>query len=140
MRWIKRGLLSFAGLIALLAFWLVVLDRIEAAQSEKFYAARPMLREMRDAPPHASLPNDPWPQYRAILLAHVPVGTTRLDALRILSSQGIVCEVKNFPPQRLLVCGATQRPAHVTRWYVELAMSPDDNVTSGRVLALKATA
>lgn len=63
-------------------------DEIERAKAEKFYTKHPLLKEMRDAPPSASMPNDPWPHFTELLLKRVPRGSTYADAVNILGAEG----------------------------------------------------
>jgi hypothetical protein len=115
-------------------------ELFESARVERFYAERPMLRAMRDAQSSASYSkfNDPWPHLSAILLDRVPIGSARPDATRTLATEGLSCQPHNQGGRKLLVCGAENRPASVTRWYVELSLDDTDRVAGGRVLALKA--
>jgi hypothetical protein len=141
MRWLRRGLTAFVVFVGFLFGALAINHWHETTQSNRFYAAHPMLRSMRDANTPASGPIDPSAQYTGILLGRVPVGTTRSDAIRILSSEGIACSpVRNLDGTILAVCHAPQRPPNIPNWHIELNLSADDTVTGGRVLALKATA
>jgi hypothetical protein len=139
MRLLKRSLIVFFGLVALPAGVLAVFYWMETVQSERFYAAHPVLRAMRDAPPAGSRSNDPWPEMTTILLEHVPTGSTRSDALRILGDEGLNCTPSNAPTPNSLACWTRTRPSNVPRWYVEVKFDQDDKVSGGRVLMLKAT-
>ncbi len=137
MRWMKRGLIAVAALVILLPVGgLAVNHYVETTQRDRFYATRPMLRAMDDAlgPPRRG-------DLSAMLLARIPVGSDRADALRILGIEGIQCSAVNGPASRTdMVCSPWDRPAHaVPRWQIEIRFGQDDRLAGGRVLALKAT-
>jgi hypothetical protein len=135
---------AFVGfaVVAVLGVVAVVLvySGIETARAEAFYTAHPMLREMAAAPPsYTSRTDDPWPRMTDILLKHVPTGTSREDALRILSAEKLSCS-PSASTKNLLICQAHLRPSNVTRWWIEVRFDEVDRVSGGRVLALKAAA
>jgi hypothetical protein len=135
MHRMKRGVLIFVGLMLLLACGIAINNWIETAQYEKFYVEHPMLRAMRDHPPVRTRGADPW---IAILLSRVPTGTTRSDALRILADEGMSCQPSHVPTPHSLACGPRSQPKSVSRWYIQVTLDPDDKVTGGRVLKMKA--
>jgi hypothetical protein len=108
---------------------------MERAESERFYAAHPMLQGMRDV---VNVHGSGTPILTDVLLARVPLGSTRQDAIRILSSENMSCEWVEI--MRTLVCSPLSRPSHVPRWHIELAFSHDDKLSAGRAFPLKATA
>ena len=110
---------------------------------ENFYASHPMLRAMEKARSNGatSQPNDPFPQLRDVLLQRVPVGSNRDDAIRILASEGLICEKPDGPSGTTrLSCLTDTRPASVSRWYIELHFDQDDKMIDCRAFPFKATA
>ena len=144
MRWIKRGLIVLAGIILLAVGGLIINHRIETAESERFYAAHPMLRAMRDAPREPQMfdgrPHDAWPHMTDVLFRYVPRGMPREDAMRVMSSERLRCS-QRFASDRyaLMVCDPEVIPAHEPRWHIELGFDNDDKMVDGRALALKAS-
>jgi hypothetical protein len=162
MRLIKRGLIVFALFSApflLLAGAFVIYDRIENARYEEFYDQHPMLRTMRDTA---------WMDMTTVLLQRVPVGSTRSDALHVLSTEDIECEPGNNPlkpnppkpnaftpyPQKpnplkpellladTLVCHSIKNPRirRVPAWYIELRFDGNDRVAGGNAMRFKSGA
>jgi hypothetical protein len=147
MRLIKRGLIVFALFCApflLLAGAFVIYDRIENARYEQFYSEHPMLRAMRDTA---------WLNMTAVLLQRVPIGSTRSDALRILSAEDIDCKPGNtsgkpnpLKPELLLpevlVCHPikTARTRRVPAWYIELSFDGTGKVAAGSAMHFKSGA
>jgi hypothetical protein len=114
-------------------------NEIERVRAERFYTKHPLLKEMRDAPPSASIPNDPWPHFTELLLKRVPRGSTYADAVNILGAQGLTCNPSQAW-ERMIVCYPPDRPSIVPRWHIEVKFDADGKVSGGRVLMLKATA
>jgi hypothetical protein len=147
MRLIKRGLIVFALFSApflLLAGAFVIYDRVENARYEDFYDGHPMLRAMRDTA---------WSDMTAILLQRVPVGSTRSDALRVLSAEDIDCKLSSksgkpnpLKPELLLPevleCHPikTARTRRVPAWYIELSFDENGKVAAGNAMHFKSGA
>jgi len=145
MRFIKRGLIIFALVSApflLLAGAFVIYNQIENARVAEFYDAHPMLREIVSKPE----------QMTAVLLQRVPIGSTRSDALRVLSAEDIDCKRSGrsgkpdpLKPEllqpELLEC----RPVKVARtrgvpaWLIELSLW-NGKVAGGSVTPYKSGA
>jgi hypothetical protein len=132
MRLIKRGLIVFALFSApflLLAGAFMIYDQIERARAAEFYDAHPMLRAMRDTG-----------RTESILLQHVPVGSTRSDALRVLSAEGIDCKPDSQSGNtELLVCQPVKiaRTRRVPAWYIKLSLDGNGKVLGGSVIPFK---
>ena len=139
MRWIKRGLIIFAGLILVLIGALAINHFVEQAQMQNFYAARPILSAMNQAATQTG--NDiqaPGGSARAqaVLEARVPAGTSRNDVVRMLAAENVICSP--VPGSRLnLVCGIKDSPPVVFNWHIELGFNSDDKLSQTRVLILK---
>ena len=141
MRWSKRGLIVFALFFAplLLAGAFVINDRVENARYQEFYDEHPMLRAMRDTA---------WSNMTAILLQRVPVGSTRSDALRVLSAEGIDCKPGNqsgrpeLRKPEYLVCLPIKvaRTRRVFAWYIELSFDENGRVSGGNAMHFKSGA
>jgi hypothetical protein len=134
MRLIKRGLIVFGLFCApflLLGGAFVIYDRVENTRYEQFYSEHPMLRTMRDTA---------WMDLTAVLLQHVPVGSTRSDALRALSAEGIECNPGH--QAGILVCHPDKmaRTRRVPAWYIELRLDGNDRVAGGNAMHFKSGA
>jgi hypothetical protein len=115
----------------------LIYDAHVKVQVTQFYKAHPMLRRMNEAPPAGARGDDSWPQMKAVLLEHVPIGSARSDAMRILADEGTVCSPIKTPALNRLQCSLPDQPVGVPRWYVLVNFDEDDKVADGRVLALK---
>ena len=140
MRWMKRGLIVFAGLMLLLVAAFMIDDQIEQRRYEEFYAAHPILRVIRDTPSDRT----------SVLLQRVPIGSTQSDALRVLSAEGIDCKLgsQSGKPNRLkpevlqpevLECRPTKvaRTRRVPAWHIELSLDGNGKVAGGSVTTFK---
>ena len=136
MSWVDRPLLTIALILGLivatpLALFGAYLSYLEVS-TYLFYRKHPLLKAMRDAPRLPRMGDNPDSQMTHILMARIPVGTSRAEALRILSDENLECAK---PPSKgdMLVCGPRSRPAGLNRWYIgrwhmELTFDEDDRV------------
>jgi hypothetical protein len=137
MSWLMRILITLVATVALIAIpvvGLVIYDVYERAKVALFYHAHPMLQAMNEVP---NLPlAETEPQMADILLKRLPLGSTRSEALRVFSVEGMKCSpAVGLEARRLLVCGVTSPRG---RWHVEVQFDDSDKVSGGRVLTLKA--
>jgi hypothetical protein len=139
MRWFKGFLIILTALILLPVLGVIIFDFYVNAQVARFYDTHPMLRAMNDARPATTHGADPWPEMTAVLLQHVPLGSARSDAVRILADEGMDCQPSNAPTPNSLACFLHDRPASVPRWYIEVKFDQDNKVSEGHVLVFKAT-
>jgi hypothetical protein len=87
MRWSKRSLIVFGLFYApflLLTGAFMIYEHTENTRVAEFYDAHPMLREMGGG--------KAGEQMTAILLHRVPIGSTRSDALDVLSAEDMDCK------------------------------------------------
>ncbi len=139
MRWIKRGLIVFAGLILILIGALAINHFVEQAQMRNFYAARPILSAMNQAAMQVSDDiKGPGSSARAqaVLEARAPAGTSRNDVVRMLAAEGVICSPAPGSPMGL-VCGIKDAPPVIFNWHIELGFDGDDKLAQTRVLILK---
>jgi hypothetical protein len=144
LSWFKRILIALAAIVGLILLAIVgvviavvIYDFYVRTQVAQFYKTHPMLRSMIETQPVATSGVDPWPQMRTVLLEHVPVGSSRSEAVRILGAEGMVCTAINTPTQNRFACSVPDEPVGVPRWHVEVQFDEHDRVANGRVLPLK---
>ena len=137
MSWSKRILITLALAVALILIpvvGLVVYDVYERVQIALFNNAHPMLRTMSE--PSDGSYEERQHRMNSILLARLPLGSTRSEALGTFSTEGVQC---SRPPgtaqQKMLVCYVTSPRV---RWHIEVQFDDNDKVSGGRVLTLKA--
>lgn len=139
MSWVHRPILVLAVILGVIVAAPVGLIgaylAYDVVARYLFFERHPMLKAMRDAPSVSFQSNDPWSQMTDILMKRVPPGSSRSEALRILSEENLACE-KPRSKEDLIVCGPTSKPASIGGWYIELAFD-DDRVSRGRVLRPK---
>ena len=139
MRWIKRGLIVFVGLILVLIGALTINHFVEQTQIRNFYAARPILSAMNQAAMQASDDtkepgSSAWAQ--AVLEARAPAGTLRNDVVRMLAAEDVVCTPTRDSGNGL-VCGVKDAPPVIFNWHIELGFDGNDRLAQTRVLILK---
>lgn len=129
MRWFKRALLAVAAMVLFAIAGIFALNVSEEMQIARFYNAHPMLREMN------KLPTTTDPRMTEILLARIPIGSTRLSALQTLSAEGLACEANVFLQRKQLTCRIENRePEHlIPRWYVGIQLDEEDKVSGGGI-------
>jgi hypothetical protein len=132
--WPKRILITLAAAVALILLpiiGLVIYDEVEVAL---FNNAHPMLRAMSE--PSDGSYEERQQRMNSILLAQLPPGSTRSEALAIFSREGMQCSrAPGTAQQKMLVCYVTSPRV---RWHIEVQFDDNDKVSGGRVLTLKA--
>jgi hypothetical protein len=138
MRSSKVFLIILTALVLIPVIGVVVYGRYVDAQVARFYDEHPLLRSINELPhPPITRPPAELDQQRdAILLKRLPIGSSRADALEMLSSEGMKCSPMTIPNHReMLVCKAS---SHQSRWRIEIQFDENEKVSGGRVLELKA--
>jgi hypothetical protein len=125
MSWSKRILITLAlaaGLLLLPVIYLVFWDIREAARLAQFERTHPMLAKMAAS----------FNERNEILLARLPIGSPRTEALNTLSEEGMSCERPRAIAQRdMLLCWTTYPRG---TWHIEVRFDANDKVAGGRVL------
>lgn len=136
MSWSKRILITLAAAIGVMLIpvvGLIIYDVYERVQVALFNNAHPMLRAMSE--PSDGSYEERQQRMTSILLARLPLGSTRSEALAIFSTEGMKCERPTGPISRtMVVCGVTSPRV---RWHIEVQFDDNDKVSGGRVLTLK---
>jgi hypothetical protein len=138
MRLFKVFLIILTVLVLLPVIGVVIYGRYVDAQVARFYDEHPLLRSMYELPhPPITEPLAKLDQQRDdILLKRLPIGSSRADALEMLSSEGMNCLPMTIPNRReMLVCKASSLQS---RWRIEIQFDENERVSGGRVIELKA--
>ena len=119
----------FATFALAVGWWMV-----EGLRSNAFYENVPFMRDMIDA--GNSKPEDRLAGMTKFLLERIPVGTTRSQALRTLTSEKIVCR---SPEKQLssMMCSPFRNPDRRRLWTIELFFNAADELSSGRVVRFR---
>ncbi|MEA2823462.1 MAG: hypothetical protein QOJ86_5466 [Bradyrhizobium sp.] len=133
MSWPKRILITLAAAAALILLPIIGLVIYDEVRFALFNNSHPMLKAMSEQR------NQDYAEDRRrmndILLKRLPVGSTRSEALQILTVEGMECARPPGTAQRdLLVCYVTSPRV---RWHIEVQFDENDRVLGGRVLTLK---
>ena len=137
LRWLARGLLGIAALVvALVGAVLAALLIDDNLVRPRYYAARPLVTEMRAADDR----NGPSAKRRDVLLSKVPLGTAKLAATGPLIAEGFGCNQVRSPQDDIIVCGLREDPGFIilmeTAWHVEMHFA-DDRLSSLTVMTHK---
>jgi hypothetical protein len=119
----------FATFALAMGWWMV-----EESRSNAFYENIPFMRDMIEA--GSSEPEDRLAGMTKLLLERIPVGTTRDQALRTLTSEKIVCR---SPEKQLssMLCSPFRNPDRRRRLTIELFFNAADELSSGRVVRFR---